>query len=73
MTNAPPELLSLREACVLARLRWQVELLVKLWKSSGRLDESAADKPYRVLCKLLARISHRPRRWGLTPGLGCLK
>jgi len=56
VTNAPPELLSLREACVLARLRWQVEVLLKLWKSSGRLDESAADKPYRVLCELLAKL-----------------
>jgi hypothetical protein len=56
VTNAPPELLGLREACVLARLRWQVELLFKLWKGSGRLDESAADKPYRVLCELLAKL-----------------
>ena len=56
VTNAPPELLSLTEACVLARLRWQVEWLFRLWKSSGRLDQSAADKPYRVLCELLAKL-----------------
>jgi hypothetical protein len=56
VTNVPPERLSLREACVLARLRWQVELLFKLWKSGGRLDESAAVKPYRVLCELLAKL-----------------
>jgi Transposase DDE domain len=56
VTNAPPELLSLPEACVLARLRWQVEWLFRLWKSSGRLDRSAADQPYRVLCELLAKL-----------------
>ena len=56
VTNAPVELLSLSEACVLARLRWQVEWLFRLWKSRGRLDESAADKPYRVLCELLAKL-----------------
>jgi hypothetical protein len=56
VTTAPVERMSLREACVLARLRWQVELLFKLWKSGGRLDESAATKPYRVLCELLAKL-----------------
>jgi hypothetical protein len=56
VTNAPVAGLSLLEACVLARLRWQVELLFKLWKSAGRLDETAAQKPYRVLCELLAKL-----------------
>lgn len=56
VTTAPAELVGLREACVLVRLRWQVELLFKLWKSGGRLDESAAVKPYRVLCELLAKL-----------------
>jgi len=56
VTNVPAEWLSLREACVLARLRWQVELLFKLWKSEGQLDQSAASKPYRVLGELLAKL-----------------
>jgi DDE family transposase len=56
VTNATGEVVSLREACVLLRLRWQVELLFKLWKSQGRLDESAGCKPYRVLCELLAKL-----------------
>jgi Transposase DDE domain len=40
VTNVPPDLLSLREALVLARARWQIELLFKLWKSHGHIDES---------------------------------
>lgn len=39
ITNAPPQMLSLEEALVLARVRWQIELLFKLWKSHGKIDE----------------------------------
>src|SRR6185437_9990962 len=74
VTNASPELLSLTEACVLARLRWQVEWLFRLWKSSGRLDQSAADKPYRVLCELLAKLLGLVvQHWLLLSGGGLLR
>lgn len=56
ITNVPREKLSLREAQVLRRLRWQVELVFKVWKSEGRLDESHGRKPYRVLCEVLAKL-----------------
>jgi len=56
VTNAPPELLSLREALVLARARWQVELLFKLWKSAGHVDESRSGKPWRVRCEVYAKL-----------------
>ncbi len=56
VTNTSPELLSLREALVLARARWQIELLFKLWKSHGLLDESRSSKPWRVLCEVLAKL-----------------
>jgi hypothetical protein len=56
VTNAPPERLSLREALVLARARWQVELLFKLWKSHGHIDESRSGKPWRVLCEVYAKL-----------------
>src|SRR5207248_10252903 len=41
---------------VLARVRWQVELLFKLWKSQGRIDESRSGKPERVLCEIYAKL-----------------
>ena len=56
VTNAPPALLTVREALVLARARWQIELLFKLWKSHGHIDESRSGKPWRVLCEVYAKL-----------------
>ncbi len=56
VTNVPGERLSAREARVLRRVRWQVELVFKVWKSEGRLDASRGRKPYRVLCEVLAKL-----------------
>ena len=56
VTNAPAELLSLQEALVLLRARWQVELLFKLWKQYGRIDESRSAKPWRVLAEVWAKL-----------------
>jgi hypothetical protein len=56
VTNAPATLLSLQEALVLLRARWQVELLFKLWKTHGHVDESRSAKPWRVLCDVFAKL-----------------
>jgi hypothetical protein len=56
VTNAPPAALSLDEALEVGRARWQIELLFKLWKRDGRIDESTGRKPYRVLCELYAKL-----------------
>lgn len=56
VTNVPPALLTVREALVLARARWQVELLFKLWKSHGHIDESRSAQPWRVLCEVFAKL-----------------
>ena len=56
VTNVPGDLLSVREALVVARTRWQIELLFKLWKSQGRIDESRSSKPWRVLCEVYAKL-----------------
>jgi hypothetical protein len=56
VTNVPLELLSVEEALVLLRARWQIELLFKLWKSLGRLDESRSAQPWRQLCELYAKM-----------------
>jgi hypothetical protein len=56
MTNAPTALLSLEEAMVVMRLRWQIELLFKLWKSHGHVDEWRTAKPARILCEVYAKL-----------------
>jgi hypothetical protein len=56
LTNASREQLRLEEALALRRVRWQVELLFRLWKDEGKVDESRGHKPYRVLCELLAKL-----------------
>lgn len=56
VTNVPMEMLSPEEAWVLYRCRWQIELLFKLWKNYGRVDESRSVEPWRVLCEVYAKL-----------------
>jgi hypothetical protein len=75
VTNVPAAQLSVAEALLLGRCRWQVELLFKLWKSQGQIDASPSGKPHRVLCevdgKLLAMVVQHwvtLLRWGTAVG-----
>lgn len=56
VTNVPAALLSGEEVLVVARVRWQIELVFKLWKSAGQLAHSRSDKPWRVLCEVYAKL-----------------
>jgi hypothetical protein len=56
VTNVPGERLTLREALVLGRMRWQIELLFKLWKSHGCVDKSRSTKLWRILCEVYAKL-----------------
>jgi hypothetical protein len=56
ITNAPITRLPLTAALTVARARWQIELLFKLWKSHGRIDESRSGKPWRVICDVYAKL-----------------
>jgi hypothetical protein len=55
-TNVPADMLTIDEALVLGRCRWQIELLWKLWKSEGRIDESRSAKPWRILTEVYAKL-----------------
>jgi len=56
VTNAEPERLAWNEIAVLYHLRWQIELLFKLWKSEGKLAELGKHSPEEKLARLYARI-----------------
>lgn len=56
LTNVPAETLSLPEVLVIARVRWQIELLFQLWKAHGQVDTSRSDQPWRILCEVYAKL-----------------
>lgn len=69
VTNVPRHLLSVREAIALVRMRWQIELIFKLWKSGGRIDEFRSDKPFEALCELFAKLlAQVVRHWVIVVG-----
>ena len=69
ITNIPPELLSLEEALVVAKVRWQIELLFKLWKSQGHLDSWRSGKSARILCEVYAKLlAMVVQHWALVVG-----
>ncbi len=64
ITNAPRELLSLEEARALANVRWQIELMVKMWKSYGLVDQWRTGTPARMLCEIDAkRLGMALQQW----------
>jgi hypothetical protein len=56
VTNVPEEMLTVEEILVLARVRWQIELIFKLWKSHGQVDKSRSQNPWRILCEVYAKL-----------------
>lgn len=54
LTNIPD--LSFAQAHLLARTRWQIELLFKLWKSHGKVLVSRSADPIRQQCEGLAKL-----------------
>jgi len=56
LTSLPATRLSAEAVLALAQYRWQIELLFKLWKSEGRVDEWRTQNPWRVLCEIYAKL-----------------
>ena len=70
ITNVEKEKLSLEDCFLLYSVRWQIELLFKLWKSHGRLGHSRSENPYRVLCEVyLKLLVVRVQHWIVLTGL----
>jgi hypothetical protein len=56
ITNLPPEHFSPHELVCLQRLRWQIELLFKLWKTDLSLDDWRSQQPHQILSEVYAKL-----------------
>jgi hypothetical protein len=58
VTNVPSSMLTLEEVLICYRLRWQIELLFKLWKQDTLVDSwrTSKKKPYRILTEVYAKL-----------------
>jgi hypothetical protein len=56
LTNAPAALLTVSEAGAVRRVRWQIELLFKVFKSEGGIERTQARDRWRVLAELFAKL-----------------
>jgi hypothetical protein len=56
LTNVAPSLLSLKEALRLLKVRWQIEILFKLWKEYLSIDEWNSKNPWRILTEIYAKL-----------------
>jgi IS4 transposase len=71
LTNAPITILTAPEVLQVAGLRWQIELLFKLWKSEMKLDEWRSSNPWRILCEIYAKlIALIIQHWLMLIGVG---
>jgi hypothetical protein len=57
VTNVARNRLSLPEALVLLRLRWQIERLFRLWKEHGHIDEWRSKQPWRIRCEIYGKLA----------------
>ena len=56
VTNLPPEAFTLDEILSLQRLRWQIELLFKLWKTDLSIDAWRSQQPHQILTEVYAKL-----------------
>lgn len=56
VTNIPDEMLSMQQIAILYSVRWQIELVFKLWKSHCGLRRVAGFRRERVLVELYGKL-----------------
>jgi hypothetical protein len=56
ITNTTTTQLSVTAVMVMIRVRWQIELLFKLWKDAVDIDDWNTQQPWRILCEVYAKL-----------------
>lgn len=56
VTTVPPSQATVQQIATLLRLRWQIELVFKLWKEQGKLDETRGWNAARIETELYAKL-----------------
>jgi hypothetical protein len=56
LTHVPEALLSARAVWVLARVRWQVAIVFRVWKSRLRVEACRRRNVWRVWCEWYAKL-----------------
>jgi hypothetical protein len=56
ITDLAADRFNVDEICIFYRVRWQIELLFKRWKSLAGLGRSRGRRAYRVLCETYAKL-----------------
>jgi len=56
VTNAPDDMLSIQHSAILYSVRWQIELVFKLWKSHCGLRRVAGFRRERILVELYGKL-----------------
>lgn len=66
ITNLPPNELSIEQAYELYKIRWQIELLFKIWKSILKVHAIKQMKPERLKCYLFSKFIWILLCWDIT-------
>ncbi len=56
ITNIEEHRLTPKQIAVIVGIRWQIELMFKGFKSTGKLTVSRSQKPYRILSEIYAKL-----------------
>lgn len=63
LTNAPASLLKAKNITAIYRIRWQIELMFKVWKSLGKVSSAWEMKMARFECQLIAKFIWLTINW----------
>jgi hypothetical protein len=63
ITNIPESIYPTKEISQLYRLRWQIEIIFKTWKSFGKINKVKMMNVYRFECYLIAKLIWLMLNW----------